>query len=56
MIDYTLKIDSHDVVKSLNGFNDVIPRLIWTMTWMDGYLSASTVATSTPMAGLLGLQ
>lgn len=46
MIDYTLKIDSHDVVREVNGFSDVITRLIWTMTGTDGDLTASTSAST----------
>lgn len=40
-IAYTMKIDAHDVVKSVNGFKDVITRLIWTMTGTDGDLKAT---------------
>jgi hypothetical protein len=46
MIDYTLKIDSPDVLREVNGFNDVITRLIWTMTGTDGDLTASTSAST----------
>lgn len=46
MIEYTLKIDTYDVVREVNGFKDVITRLIWTMTGQDGDLTATTSAST----------
>jgi hypothetical protein len=46
MIDYTMKIDSYDVVREVNGFKDVITRLIWTMSGQDGDLTATTSAST----------
>ena len=46
MIEYTMKIDSYDVVREVNGFKDVITRLIWTMSGQDGDLTATTSAST----------
>lgn len=44
MITYSLKIDTLDRVPSLDGLTDVVTRAIWTMTGVDGDLSATSSA------------
>ena len=43
-ITYTMKIDSLDCVSALDGLTNVVSRAIWTMTGIDGDLTAATSA------------
>ena len=45
-IAYTMKVDSLDCVPALDGLSNVVSRAIWTMTGIDGDLTAATSAST----------